>query len=202
MAALWARSLRRWILLGAAVVVILGALWWATLQGGLNRSKSAAATLGGCLAFVVLCGWELWEARGRVAAVREAHARTLETALAKPVYEMTVQPARVWGSPEDGWMFDVGGGRALFADWDLPEGAATERIVASVSPAGGMWFDQSGAELSAEPLPYLWENLRDDHPLLELVGAGAFKLDDDPGAALRDFEDYEWIVPPEVRNPD
>jgi hypothetical protein len=151
---------------------------------------------------VALSGWELHEARARVKAVQESHARTIAGASSKPVFEMTIRPARVWGSLEDGWMFDIGGGRGLFADWDLPEGAATETIVASVSPGNGMWFDQSGEEMPAEPLPYLWENLRDDHPLLEYVGAVTFQLDGDPGASLRDFLDHEWVVPPEARNED
>jgi len=198
----WTRTLRRWSVIGLAVLAILTAFWWATAQWGLDIRKSATAAIGGGLAFLALSGWELHEARARVTAVRTAHARTMREASSQPVFEIEVRPARVWGSPEDGWMFDIGGGRALFADWDLPEGAATVTIVASVSPAGGMWFDQSGEELPAEPLPYLWENLRDDHPLLDLVGACTFELGEDPGAAFRDFLGHEWIIPPEERNPE
>lgn len=196
----WTRALHRWSLIGCAVLAILAVLWWATTQWGLDARMSALAAVGGGLAFVAISSWELYEARARVKAVRETHASIMQSAASKPVYEIEVRPARVWGSPEDGWMFDVGEGRALLADWDLPEGAATETIVASVSPAGGMWFDQSGQELQAEPLPYLWENLRDDHPLLELTGAATFELGEDAGAALRDFVGHEWIIPPEARN--
>lgn len=198
----WTRALHRWSLIGCAALVLLAALWWATARWGLDARLSAVLAIGGGLAFIAMSSWELYEARSRVAAVQQTYAELIREASAKPVYEIEVRPVRVWGSPEDGWMFDVAGGRALFADWDLPEGAATERIVASVSPPGGMWLDQSGEEMTAEPLPYLWENLRDDHPLLELVGAVTFRLEDDPGAALRDFVDHEWIIPPEARKPE
>jgi hypothetical protein len=196
----WARALHRWALIGCGALAVLAALWWATVHWDLDRRKSALAVAGGGLAFLAISAFELYEARARVKAMRAGWAGAIEQASAQPVVEIQLRPARAWGSPEDGWMFDISGGRALFADWDLPLGAATEIILAAVSPAGGVWFDQSGEEIRAAPLPYSWEDLRDDHPLLDLTGPVTFRLDSDPGAALRDFFEPEWLVPPARRD--
>jgi hypothetical protein len=192
----WTRAIRRWTLIGTAVAAILGALAWATFARDLVRTKSIVASVAGALVFVASAGWDLRQNRGSLRRLRASWERAIKEAAAKPVVEIEVDPLRAWGGAETGWMFDVGGRRALYADWDLPLGGPTEKIVASVSPAGGVWFDQTGEELDAEPFPYSWEDVRDEHPLLEKTGPATFRLDADPGASFRDFLEPQWLVEP------
>ncbi|MCB1018610.1 MAG: hypothetical protein KDC27_01725 [Acidobacteria bacterium] len=198
----WGRALRRWSLFGVVTLLALLALTWAALHTEADPRKFAITGAVGATLFLGVCAWELQEARARVGAVREAWARRVREASEQPVVEITVRPVRVWGSADTGWIFDLADGRALFADWDLPSGAATERIVAAVSSAGGVWFDQDGPELEAQPFPYSWEDVRDDHPLLEMTGPVLFRLDRDASASFRDFFEPEWLVPPAPRNSD
>jgi hypothetical protein len=195
----WSEALRRWSLLGCVALAALGAFWWATLRWNLGPAKAGPFALSAGLIFLVLSGWRLHHARKGLRTIRQTWRETIDQAAVQPVFEIDVHPLRAWGSHEDGWMFDVGGSRALFVDWELPLGSPTARILAAVSPSGYDWLDQSGEELDAAPLPYLWENLRDTHPLLDLSGPVSFRLDSDPGASLRDFAEHEWLLPGEFR---
>ena len=191
----WTRALRRWTSIGIAVLVIFAALAWAAVSYALDRTQSAAVAAGGAVAFAAFAGWDLRHARTKVRRLRDAWSRTIQTAGEQPVVEIELRPARAWGAGDTGWIFDVGGGRALYADWDLPLGSPTGTIVAAVSPAGGVWFDQSGAEIESEPFPYSWEDVRDDHPMLETQGPATFRLEADAGSSFRDFLEPEWLVP-------
>jgi hypothetical protein len=149
----WQRGGRRWwTAVAGAGMLILAAMWWATLRYQKDIQKAAVSTIA---CSVLIAGFGLWdwrEGRKRVSAARKRWAELRELARREPVVEMAVWPVRAWGSDAENWVIDVGEGWAVFTEWDLPQRRPTARIVFRACAAGFSWIDQEGDPCPAAPL--------------------------------------------------
>lgn len=193
------RALRWAVLTGVAVTAIYAVLWLATVTMKLDRTKSIVSSVAAAAVYVAACTWDLRQSWGRVKAVRKQWGDLRNRAEATPVIEAEVRPHRVW-KWEYSWLFDLGDGRALLAEWDLPRKSASERIVARITAEGIQWIDQYGEDLPAASLDFDWDRLPDDHPLAENWGPAVFRLQGDPGDSIRAFADGSFPLHVEPRN--
>ncbi len=181
--------LRRW---GLAMPVVTGlvaaiyaALWMATFQLQLDLTRTIVSTVA---SFALLAGLVFWERR-RLAKLRADWAKRIAEAAAYPLLQTDVEAERAWFG-EPGWIFELGDGHALFADWDFPQDQPRARISWRQSQEGFHWLEQSGSSLPVGRFVIDWETLPDSHPLAKQPGPALFRLDSgDPAEALLAFRE-------------
>lgn len=184
-----ARASRQNGWIGLAVLAIFAALWIATFRLNLDRTRSLVSTA----ASAAVCGGA-WFADRRLAASRRRRIEDLwrqeiDACAAGPVVVFEVRAGRCWGSPEQGWLFDAGDGRALLVDWDFPGGRPPASFRARAA-AAHTWIDLLGESVTPEPLDFDWDSLPETHPLLRSWPPVVFALDPaDPAAAIRAMHD-------------
>lgn len=179
---------RRWKVLLGAAVVIYALLWVVTVQQQLDRTKATVSTIA---SFSVVTGAAIWEwhaRRQKIASIRRNWAESIAAAHAVEVTQIDVAPLRAWGGA-DGWIFELGDGFGLFAEWDIPQDEPKSAICWCRAGGGFHWVRQAGVPIPTSPMKVDWEAFPSEHPLALHFGPALFRLaGGDPIQDLLTFE--------------
>lgn len=167
--------------------VIYCAMWTAVLvTGGDGLTKPFVSTIAGASVAIGVSTWEMRRSRRDVARVRTDWAGAIAGAKLHPVEQIDIAPLQAWYCDE-GWIFDLGGGVAMFGEFDIAAGGARALLTWRRAWGCEAWIDQSGTEVTRQAMKF--PELPNDHPLCESWGPAVFLLDSkDPGGSLLRFE--------------
>lgn len=195
----WRGIMRRTAWAAVAVAAIYALLWWATFHFHTEVEKTVISTAVSAVVLLGVAAFELWEARARVWAVQRNWEQTVREAEDNDVVELQLEPVQAWAG-EGGWLLDLGDGRGLWAEWDLPAGRPTATMAVRVAYSGILWIDQEGEPCPAFPLDLDWRTLPPEHPLTHEWGPAIFRLGLDPVASLVSFKEWSFPLGSEPRH--
>jgi hypothetical protein len=160
-----------------------------TAGGAVYSAMWAAVLLTGHEGFVastiaVAAGVSTWGLRRT--RRRNDWAKRIADAKARPVEQIDIAPLRAWRCGT-GWIFDLGGGVGMFAEFEIPGGAPKSLLTWRKAMGCTAWIDQSGSEIACGAVSV--PSLPAHHPLRERVSPVVFTLDSkNPVESLLRFE--------------
>lgn len=182
------RSLRAQIakslVIGGVIYIVM---WGAVLVSGQDGlTKPFVSTVAGASVAIGVSTWEMRRSRREVVRARTGWAQAIVEAKLNPVEQVDIAPLRAWSCGE-GWIFDLGGGAGMFAEFDIPEDVPRALLTWRKAYGCAAWIDQSGDEVPRDAVNV--PALPADHPLCNSWGPAVFLLDSkDPGGSLVRFE--------------
>jgi hypothetical protein len=148
----------------AAGGAVYSAMWAAVLLTG--HEGFVASTVA------VAAGVSTWGLRRK--RRRNDWVKRVAEAKAHPVEQIDIAPLRAWRCGT-GWIFDLGGGVGMFAQFEIPGGTPRSLLTWRKAMGFAAWIDQSGAAIACGTVSVL--SLPANHPLCERVSPVVFALD-------------------------